>query len=339
MLSHFQKLNTPLKSVHTYSTLNSQLERFSSRGWKSVLAWTLWQAWADETFLRHEERRKLDAVEPFDEWEEFAIFGSHYCIIHAKTQPGDVKIAGTRDVSSHDALSRGLPYEKLDVRFDECLGQRGQRRFAAAMLLPQGNEEKGSNRVVIVNTLGLGTKSRLQSCDVYSRGDSTAARELTFGDGGPVTRMCHTLTDLGGDFGVLLAGGRASPTDAFKDCWVFNKSTNNWTRAQDLPVPLYRHSVTSLGHSGMALLAGGAGSSAELFGDLLVYSPEAGWANCEVSGDTKPLAVCGAILASRGVKKGGDESFHGLFAGGIRDGLVARQMLAWELNVSDKKVC
>ncbi|KAK0651390.1 hypothetical protein B0T16DRAFT_403822 [Cercophora newfieldiana] len=331
MLGHFHKLNTQLKSVHDYPTLQSQLERFSSRGWGTVTAWTLWQAWADEVFLSDEERRRLDEVEPFDEWEEFAIFGSHYCVIHAKTQPGEVKIAGTRDdvnARGHDSFRETLEPQALTVQLSLLSGQKGQRRFAAAMTLSAEED-------VIVNTMGLGTKSRLQSCDVYSRGAQSKGMELSFGDGGPSTRMCHTLTDLGGDCGVLLAGGRGSPTDAFKDCWIFDKTANSWTRTHDLPTPLYRHSVASLGQPGLALLAGGRGSTTELFGQFLLFTPEAEWITCEAVGDVKPFAVYGASLTSRGIKE--DGRFHGIFAGGIRDGLVARQILAWELDVSDKK--
>ncbi|KAK4455625.1 methyltransferase [Podospora aff. communis PSN243] len=329
MLSHFGKLNTQLKSVHTYPTLQSQLDRFSSREWNSVQAWTLWQAWADETFLSNEERRKLDEVEPFEEWEEFAIFGAHYCVIHAKTQPGDVRIAGTRDVKVHDSLRDALPSRKLTVQYDALPGQKGQRRFAAAMFLPKED--------VIVNTMGLGTKSRLQSCDIYSRGAHTRGMELTFGDGGPTTRMCHTLTDLGGDCGILLAGGRAGPADVHKDCWIFNRSTTSWVKTHDLPTPLYRHSVTSLRQPGLVLLAGGRGVTTDLFGDFLLFTPESGWTTCEILGDLKPLAVCGALLASRGAVDGVEGHFHGVYAGGIREGLIARQVLTWELVISESK--
>ncbi|KAK0626186.1 methyltransferase-like protein [Immersiella caudata] len=335
MLSHFRKLNTQLKSVRTYPTLQSQLERFSSKGWSSIQAWTLWQAWADGTFLNDEERRKLDEVEPFDEWEEFAIFGGHYCVIHAKTQPGEVKIAGTRDVSGHDRSWDALLPGRLSVQYDALSGQKGQRRFAAAMLLSLEDEINNQKGDIVVNTMGLGTKSRLQSCDIFSRGDHTRGMELAFGDGGPTTRMCHALADLGGDSGVLLTGGRAGPADVHKDCWVFNKKTSSWAKTHDLPVPLYRHSVTSLGQPGLALLAGGRGPTTDLFGDFLLFTPEAGWTSCEVVGEVRPLAVYGATLASRGVKNEGNGYFHGFFAGGIREGLIARQILTWELTISD----
>ncbi|KAK0740709.1 hypothetical protein B0T18DRAFT_373778 [Schizothecium vesticola] len=318
MLGHFGKLNTQLKSVSTYPTLGHQLERFSSRGWGSVEAWTLWQAWANDKFFSPAERRKLDEVEPFDEWEEFALFGSHYCLIHAKTKAGEVKVAGQTPAVAE------IPLEPLTVRVDAISGQRGQRRFAAAMALP----EQGA----AVNVMGLGTKSRLQSCDVYSYGQGSKARELAFGEGGPSSRMCHTLTDLG-DGRVLLAGGRSGPASPMKDCWLFNKSADAWSKTHDLPAPLYRHSAVSLRRDGLALLAGGRGATSAGSAEFLVYVPQQGWVVCEVVSDERPLAVYGGILGLREDSK----SLIGIFAGGLNDGVIAAQVLTWELDISDLK--
>lgn len=69
MLAHFHKLSTPIKSVTKYMTENQQHTRFVDRGWPSVRTQSLWSAWRDETFLAAAERRKLDEIEPFDEWE------------------------------------------------------------------------------------------------------------------------------------------------------------------------------------------------------------------------------------------------------------------------------
>ncbi|KAK0705156.1 methyltransferase-like protein [Lasiosphaeris hirsuta] len=325
MLNHFNKLNTPIKSVATYPTLDSQLQRFSSRGFNSVLGWTLWQAWADERFLSAADRRKLDEVEPFDEWEEFALFASHYCLIHASTKASTVHIAGKPPSSA------SIPTKRMQVQYNECPGQKGQRRFGAAMQLPDKNDTP-----LVVNVMGLGTKARLQSCDVYNQGADAGSTELTFSEGGPATRMCHTLTDLGGDNGVLLAGGRGSPSSPLKDCWLFNKSTNLWSRTQDLPLPLYRHAVTNLGGSGMALLVGGKGlGAAPLSSECLLYQPRLGWVNCEIIGEVKPAAVYGAVLAYQGAENPGQ--FSGLFAGGLQDGLINEQILCWDLVISGLK--
>ncbi|KAK3293322.1 uncharacterized protein B0H64DRAFT_210325 [Chaetomium fimeti] len=326
MLGHFDKLNTQLKSVSTYPGVTDQHARFSSRGWDSVNVWTLWQAWADETFLSKSERLQLDEIEQFDEWEEFALFASHYCVVHAR--------AGSKSdavpAPSVPSNAEQLPTQSVEMRFDECPGVRGQRRFAAAMRLSQDETDKTEQSVL--NVLGLGTKSRLQSCDLFRLGTVDGEEAITFQEGGPTTRMCHSLTDLGGGQ-VLLAGGRGSPSAPLADCWLFNKNTKTWKQTHRLPTALYRHSVVALGRSGTALLVGGRGV-AEAFGGCLLYHPVTGWVNCEMVGE-KPASVYGAALSCSGDSVTG--TFSGVYAGGLEDALVSDQILSWEADVSDIK--
>jgi tRNA wybutosine-synthesizing protein 4 len=326
MLNHFDKLNTQLKSVSTYPTVNDQFTRFSSRGWESVKVWTLWEAWADETFLSASERRALDDIEQFDEWEEFALFASHYCVVHARAGTDCAAIPAP----SIPSTAGGLLLQPMVLQFNECQGVRGQRRFAAAVHLVEPWTQES-----VLNVLGLGTKSRLQSCDVFRLGDPDTEASITFREGGPTTRMCHSLTDFG-DGRVLLAGGRGSPSSPLKDCWLFDKIAKAWAQMHDLPTPLYRHSVTTLGWSGLALLLGGRGET-EPFDGCLVYSPLRGWIDCEILGD-RPAAVYGAALCCFESEIGAGV-FNGVYSGGMEDGLISNQILTWEADVSDIKVC
>ncbi|KAL2160308.1 hypothetical protein VTH06DRAFT_1481 [Thermothelomyces fergusii] len=323
MLSHFDKLNTQLKSVSRYPTVADQHERFSSRGWDSVNVRTLWQVWADETFLSKSERLRLDEIEEFDEWEEFALFASHYCLVHAKAGSAAAGVP-----APSPPINTEVPAEPAELRFDECPGVKGQRRFAAATWLSPGRSDERA-QLSVFNMLGLGSKSRLQSCDVFRQEGLEDKEPLTFGGGGPAARMCHSLTDLGGNQ-VLLAGGRGRPCDPLKDCWLFEKETMTWKQTHDLPTPLYRHSVTALGRSGLALLVGGRGEKTA-FGGCLVYHPEAGWVDCEIVGE-KPAAVYGAVLSCSGESSGG--IFNGVYAGGLEDALISDQIMYWEADVS-----
>ncbi|KAK0706605.1 hypothetical protein B0T26DRAFT_743819 [Lasiosphaeria miniovina] len=343
MLQHFDKLNTPPKSVRAYPSVADQQHRFSSRGWSTaVRVWTLWQAWADDTFLSPADRAALDQVEPFDEWEELALFASHYCLVHAKVVSGGGSAAATEATPMPPPpSSASVPVQSVALQFDACAGQRGQRRFGTAMLL-SSQDNSSSTSPVVLNVMGLGAKSRLQSCDVFGQaghGDNNgalAAREFTLGEGGPASRMCHSLTDLGGGHGVLLAGGRAGPSSPFKDCWVFQQSASAsggaWKRTHDLPTPLHRHSVTALGATGMALLAGGRGE-ADALADCLLYRPQTGWVVCEILGHDRPATVYGAMLcALTGGETNPNARFSGVYAGGLRDGVVADQIFHWELD-------
>lgn len=350
MLSHFNKLNTQLKSVHVYPALEDQRKRFLSRGWNTVDVWTLWQTWADQRFLSDSDRRRLEHVEAFDEWEEFALFASHYCVVHARASTSaDVVVPAEAKIPKDVKVS--LEVEEVALRFDECSGQRGQRRFGAAMQVsPPRHDEGGKNggdSSVLTNVMGLGTKSRLQSCDVFSQkreGSDNSSSWFRLNEGGPTTRMCHSLTELGGKGGeYLLSGGRDSPVKSYKDCWIFNTTARTWKRTHDLPTPLYRHSVAGLGggKSGQALLIGGKGPEG-VFDGCLVYRPENGWVSCEVIAghELKPtygsLICCfppGSDLSKNGV-------FTGVYAGGLLDdGIIADQILAWKLDVSNAEVC
>src|SRR5690242_6075679 len=90
MLSHFDKLHASINSVKQYQTLAQQSLRFLDAGWPSLeMAVSLWGLWSDDSFTPPSLRTKVDAIEPFDEWEEFALFGGHYFILVASnTKPG-----------------------------------------------------------------------------------------------------------------------------------------------------------------------------------------------------------------------------------------------------------
>lgn len=337
MVSHFDKLSTPIKSVHKYQTIQDQRDRFLARGWKTIKAWNLWQAWADEYFLSSEDRRVLDKVEPFDEWEEFALFGSHYCIINAgnyvgfgpQESPSVQKEQQQPIYANPDHPESDLP-QHTNWGYQENPGTKDHRRFGAAMLIPnhQGQE-------VFANVMGLGPSSRLSSSDLY-RNKEGAQVSYPTSCTGPSSRMCHTITSLG-PVGELLVGGRTNPTKPLKDCWLFNTGAQQWERTHDVPVPLYRHAVTRLGTSSFALVAGGKTGPSEIFNGWLLYHPNQGWLECEIVGqDTAPISVFGAALISW---EGQYPRWEGYMVGGMGDdGLVADQVLHWTLDMEDSEV-
>lgn len=345
MLSHFDKLSTPLKSVHRYQTLEHQKDRFLSRGWASVRAWNMWQAWGDGTFLSSAQRQKLDAVEPFDEWEEFALFASHYCVINATNYPAgegnDGPIASPTAQRLHGAdLAADITDTALS--YQENPGSKGQRRFGAAM---QMQDRWG--QPCLANVMGLGATSRLSTSDVYRWKEEPFDKHgvaPTVGTG-PSSRMCHTTTNLGAA-GELLVGGRTSPANPLRDCWLFMKGENRWKRTHDLPVPLYRHSIVRIGDTSLALLIGGKTGPNTIFGGCLLFHPEKGWVDVELRYFDRGLRTeRGVYSPVFGASLVEDSDFTtdrtdairrlGYLAGGIAsDGLVADQILHWTLEVS-----
>ena len=324
MLRHFDKLKTPLKSVHTYPDLSSQRRRFLRLGWSDVHVESLWDAWSSAKYLSSEQRKMLNAVEPFDEWEEFAIFGSHYCVVSART--GLPVSSGTASVAAPEPEG-GVPTLAVGTTFAES-AKPCQRRFGACVTIetPLGEQ-------LMANTLGLGSTSRLRSLDLHAPGPAPV--DLQLPSAGPSGRMCHAIVPLG-IFGHFLVGGRTSPSTPLRDCWLFDGARRSWNRVADLPVPLYRHSATRLGSSGLVLVMGGK-TGADVFPGCLLYHPETGWAECEASGaDYRP--VFGAVLIAHSggpVSDQGGACFQGILTGGLyEDGTVSEQRLRWELRTS-----
>ena len=73
----------------------------------------------------------------------------------------------------------------------------------------------------------------------------------------------------------------------------------------------------------------------------MVYDPEGGWVGCEVVGGERPVPVYGASLACQRPGSGSDDAvvFSGIFVGGLSDdGVIADQIMAWELDVANRQV-
>ena len=327
MLSHFDKLKTPPKSVGQYPTLESQRDRFQRRGWRCVDIWDLWEAWSSDYFLSSAERSALDQVEPFDEWEEFMLFARHYFIIHASATHVD------GEQPSQTTTPKAKPgYAGADVEITCHQGNTPKRRFGDALVM-----SNSSGSQFALHMMGSGTNGRTDTYDVYSLGRHNDSPKLPLA--GPLPRMCSTTTDLG-DFGVLLVGGRSSPASALSDCWLFHKGAEcRWQSTWRLPVPLFRHSTIRLTGSSLALVMGGKTGPSSISEDFYVFDPERGWIRCQVRG-SRPRPAFGAIVcnSTQSIKKGG--VFQGLMAGGIgQDGRVLIEKYSWNLDTNEAQVC
>ncbi|KAI0394566.1 leucine carboxyl methyltransferase [Xylariaceae sp. FL0594] len=326
MLSHFDKLKTPLKSVFEYPSLEAQHRRFTRLGWGSVEVESLWQVWTDEKWISASKRRELDGIEPFDEWEEFALFASHYCVVIARNAA-----AVAPEQVEHVARPDHVPKLRYpDSRWTACPAAGGKRRFGAALKL---RDDLGGE--VFANTFGIGTNNRLRSCDFFTTGPSAPPPRFKKPTSGPGSRVCHAVADLG-HWGSLLVGGRASPTTALRNCWHFSVERREWSPAEDLPVPLYRHAVTRLGRSSMVLLVGGKSDVSTIFNGCLLYRPGSGWTKCSVSESPSEPVFGAALVSFPEQDTGASETvvFRGILAGGLlEDGTVSRSPYYWTLSV------
>lgn len=338
-MAHFDKLRTFLGAVRKYPTEEAQRSRFEDLGWPNVSVCNLWRLWSSYAFATPEERIALDRIEPFDEWEEFALFGCHYFLLvadSANTMSNSISLAAvpgteTKTPSGDPANSSSNPADsdpQLDLTFSEYPKSHGFRRFAAAMSTK--GQDRARGRIGVFGGMGLTT--RTDSWDEYGVDHVEFVAHKPRGSAvTPSSRMCHTITDMGDV--SLLVGGRTSPDNASKECWLFHKWLSTWERVDDLPWPLYRHNATSMGN-GYVLVSTGRIDSRIISEEYLVWNRRTGWVKCACDGQTPPPSY-GAVFISTGLDSSEDRSSprSGVLAGGMSiNSCLEDDVWRWEVN-------
>ena len=283
-------------------------------------------------FLSSEQRLALNNIEPFDEWEEFALFASHYFLVVAVKSPGDSLESSQNYVSKAELVavqhSPSLAEQfvgetiRLTLEMEILPKGQGQRRFGAAYQISPG---------IVGHHGGFGTQSRLESTDIYKLEHCTY-NELSSSSLSIEARMCHTTTNLRGTE-TLLVGGRTSPNRALADCWLRHKGV--WRRVEDLPIPLYRHCAASVelgdGDQGV-LIYGGKSNAGRISGDWFLWRSQDKWENLKISGHNIEPRF-GVVIASTTPKQG-------ILLGGMaEDGTICNETLEWRISNIDTKPC
>jgi tRNA wybutosine-synthesizing protein 4 len=279
MLNHFNKLNSPLKTAIRNPSAEDQKKRFTRGNWKDIDFRSLWSLWSDDGFLPRDERQALDQVEPFDEWEEFQLFCSHYFLLIARNIEATKPSCDAIDTANMDQLALSLT-----SRYRLSRGE--PRRFGAS----------SHADTQIWTTGGYGLQSRLDSTELlHPCGDL----ELTYPPHYvgistlPVALMCHTTTIV--EKGqLLLVGGRSSPSSPSAACYLWHGKT--WSQVEALPFGLYRHTAVSVRlptRSGDTpqhgvLVFGGKTGPSRINDKWLLWTETDGWTMLECSGSPSP---------------------------------------------------
>ena len=305
MIRHFKNLQTPLQSIHQYPELVDQERRFLGARWSSVTARSLWDLWSDELFVSPDRRLALDRVEPFDEWEEFALFASHYFLLLAARTSSSNETSPSFLGQSQDSTFPTSPAEVPVTLTCAAFPSSHKRRFGA--LAPLSRHSFGYHG-------GLGLQTRLNKINVYTLSGTgpsdsanvTAVEEKCKQLESIEPRMCHTIAY--DHLSFLVAGGRASPDHAFQDCWL--SSINHWQRIEDLPVPLYRHCATKVvledsrsPESDAFLIYGGKTRAGDVSDQWLLWRKSFGWVKLPIMGDHLSPRF-GAAIQETGIRKG-----------------------------------
>ncbi|XP_022109224.1 tRNA wybutosine-synthesizing protein 4-like [Acanthaster planci] len=234
MRRHFEKLNSPLKAIQRYPTLEAQQQRFLSLGWQGTGAVDMNTYYSARLPLK--ERLRVESLEPFDEFEEWHLKCSHYAVI-----------AGCSGTCSHlvEFLSEGNKqnsprHQRYTTEctpghsspLTTCLiavtSPRPLRRFghASSLLSPQlamvvgGFGESGSRHTRLGDVVMVDLRTGRWKVARGRNGD----KELE-----PV--MHHTLTAIPGGNRWLLFGGRSSPSRPSNSTLILTLDTKRATAA------------------------------------------------------------------------------------------------------------
>ncbi|KAJ5246246.1 LCM-domain-containing protein [Penicillium chermesinum] len=318
MMTHFHKLRAPLFSIHEFPSLTEQEQRFQKAGWAQAQARSLWDLWSDDEFLPESVRTGLDSFEVFDEWEEFALFASHYFVLIATNT-----ISSTESSNAETIVSDEFTVPDVSSQFSlqaYCPpGRVGRRRYGS--LVPGSQDFFGHHG-------GQGEQSRLATTDQYSCSETPDdTQKLPLSRDIPA-RMCHTITALDVKTSKsLLVGGRASPAAPMADCWL--RKGDTWQQVHPLPEPRFRHSSVkvSLGNGQGSILVYGGKSKGNVILDSWLYwngNGEQGWQGVEVIGPRLP-ARFGAGFAAI------DDNCGVVFGGIGSTGTILEDFWSWSL--------
>ena len=290
----------------------------------------MWDLWSDDLFMPPDRRLALNDVEPFDEWEEFVLFASHYFVLLAanrssSTEPTPLYVGHSLvpNLSTFTTWSAEVP---LGLHC-EAFPTSNMRRFGA--LTPFSPHAFGYHG-------GLGLKTRLSKTNVYMLPsidpsdcvNIAAIEEKRKQLESIESRMCHTITS--DHLGFLVTGGRASPDRALRDCWLSDKST--WQRVEDLPIPLFRHCATAVALEDSAhasdsasLIYGGKTGAGSVSNLWLIWRKGFGWITIPVMGELLEPRF-GAVIQGTGFRRG-------ILLGGMtRDGKILSDAYEWTIS-------
>ncbi|KAG5198273.1 hypothetical protein MJG53_012894 [Ovis ammon polii x Ovis aries] len=209
MQQHFRHLNSPLHGLDRFPDAEAQQQRFLQAGWTACRAMDLNEFY--RCFLPAEERRRMENLEPFDEFEEWHLKCAHYFILAASR--GD-SLSQTLVFPPSETFPRIDPASPsgvfpASVVTGDTQGLGLKRYGHASVLLSPG---------VILSAGGFGEQEgrhcRVSKFHMLLRYSDFEWKGNQIGSWGTEAqwdgRLYHTMTRLS-DTQVLVLGGRLSP--------------------------------------------------------------------------------------------------------------------------------
>ena len=249
MVSHFEKMGSPILGIEKYSSVSRQCSRYLDCGWQQCEALTLANVFRN---ISSTELQRIFGIEAFDEYEEFLLAACHYLVV----------------VAVQGSLTRHLPALRLNpatappppvlqLRMEPVLLGKKQEVFG------QGAVSEGG-LVYLVGGFGPGEGGghhRLGRVVGWLLGSGGGPAPLLETQHPVLARMFPAVSLHGGR--LLVSGGRHGPSAGLTDIVVVDCETGAVTELKwRLAEPCWRHCSALLADH--LVLVGGRGSAGEL---------------------------------------------------------------------------
>ncbi|XP_013402426.1 tRNA wybutosine-synthesizing protein 4 isoform X2 [Lingula anatina] len=195
--------------IHTYPDADSQEKRYRELGWSSVHSMNMNHFYTN--ILDLEERRRVDTLEPFDEYEEWHLKCCHYlvlCAYRGSCSALSQDMMGKKVVAQPHASSDSLPFDTFSPSFSVKRYGHVSLTSAKHLIMFGGfGEEAGQHRrldgIYLFDLEQQGVPIRINISGSHTIGK----------------RMYHTATLLS-DQRIFVYGGRSSPAQPCQSAFI-----------------------------------------------------------------------------------------------------------------------
>ncbi|XP_064387765.1 tRNA wybutosine-synthesizing protein 4-like isoform X2 [Halichondria panicea] len=274
MLRHFMSLGSPLKNIELYPTKSAHKQRLMKRGFSSVHMCDMNEFYLS---LQASEKRRVDMIEPFDEFEDFYQKCSHYTLMLSVKGDCSIALPACCKTSHHAPVKMTPGTVGLDFPALSPSSAVVKRFGHSSVCLPNGN-------VVLIGGFGVSELStahrRLNDVLLFRQDGDQYGCKILPASGDVPAGIVHHRTVLLADGRILVTGGRQSPIHPQTDCLSITIEDMDCCRFKivkfeapaDRIGPRWRHSANILMYQGheCLLITGGCTIDNSFLDDVIL---------------------------------------------------------------------